>query len=414
MNINKLTLAFCLVIAAYVCHFAADGEVAGQFEPGLVANTDDLDRVILRSIKPEQLNGKLTFSDDAHLTAARLTDPRNGKVSILTMLVEDQAMDPLVFVDLNGDNSLTDNEKFTLKEEEEGDTYLWSTNVEIPLTDGPFRSIPIFVRYYRSVRVEKMGADDRLIQQSTQVMARARATVGGKEVLFQYTYDPGKKKIDPLNGWLGVDTNGDGSVEIDDLSPESTKADNEAIVFRAGDVYVSTRKADISKNQIMVRQHQAKDYKRAEIWPGQVFPDFAFTDFSGRKHKFSEYRGKYILLDVWGFWCPACRDELPYLKEANRRYASRGLVVVGLNTDQDYTIDSMKDGLKKAGMEWTHAQFASVADFLRDGLRVHSFPSTFLISPEGKIISMNRTEKKEKSLRGRDLLETLDDILPPV
>ena len=32
-----------------------------------------------------------------------------------------------------------------------------------------------------------MGEDDRLIQQSTEVMARARASVGGKDVLFQYT-----------------------------------------------------------------------------------------------------------------------------------------------------------------------------------------------------------------------------------
>jgi thiol-disulfide isomerase/thioredoxin len=411
---KKLIAACCLVLFPYVCLFAADGEIAGQFEPGLVANTEDLERVILKSIKRDQLNGKLSFSEDAHIAAARITDPRSQKISLLTLLVEDQAMDPVIFVDLNGDNQLADNEKFSLKEEEEDNPYLWTTSVEIPLVEGPFRAMPIFIRYFKTLKMGKMGEDDRLIQQSTEVMARARASVGGKDVLFQYTYDAGKKKIDPLNGWLGVDTNGDGSIEIDNLSPESTKANEEAVVFRAGDVYVSTRKTDVSKNQIMVRQHQAKDYKRAEVWPGKEFPEFAYTDFSGGKHKFSELRGKYVLLDVWGFWCPACRDELPYLREANRRYAARGLVVLGLNTDEDYTIDSMKDGLKKAGMEWTHAQFASVADFLRVGLRVHSFPSTFLISPDGKVISMNRTEKKEKSLRGRELLTTLDDILPPM
>ena len=74
----------------------------------------------------------------------------------------------------------------------------------------------------------------------------------------------------------------------------------------------------------------------------------------------------------------------------------------------------MKNGLNKAGMNWTHAQFSSVIDFLRTGLRIQSFPTTFLISPEGKILSMSRTGRKEPDLRGKDLLETLDEILPAI
>jgi hypothetical protein len=45
-------------------------------------------------------------------------------------------------------------------------------------------------------------------------------------------------------------------------------------------------------------------------------------------------------------------------------------------------------------------------------LRITSFPSTFLISPEGKILSMSRSDRDEPHLRGEDLLETLDEILP--
>src|SRR6476619_7575075 len=101
---QKLIAALCLVLIAYVRLFAADGEIAGQFEPGLVANTEDLERVVLKFIKRDQLNGKLSFSDDAHIVAGRITDPRTQKVSILTLLVEDQAMDPAIYVDLNGDN----------------------------------------------------------------------------------------------------------------------------------------------------------------------------------------------------------------------------------------------------------------------------------------------------------------------
>lgn len=330
------------------------------------------------------------------------------------MLVEETGEDPYVFVDLNGDNSLSDDEKLALKREEEDNPYLWNGVADIKLVEGQFKTLPVFLRYFKSIRYEKMGPDDRLIQQSTEVMVRAHVNINGKDVILQYAYDADKKKVDPMNGWLGVDTDGNGEVDIHDLSPESTKTSEENAVFRSGDVYVSTKKADVGKNLVVVKQCQAKDYKRAELWKGKEFPQFNFTDFEGKKRNLNEFRGKYVLLDIWGFWCPACRDELPYLREANKRFQSRGLVVLGLNTDENYTIDSMKSGLNKAGMNWTHAQFSSIVDFLRVNLRVHSFPSTFLISPEGKILSMNRTEVGEQSLRGRALLETLDDVLPAI
>ena len=72
----------------------------------------------------------------------------------------------------------------------------------------------------------------------------------------------------------------------------------------------------------------------------------------------------------------------------------------------------MKKGLNDNGMIWTNAKFDSVVDFLGAGLRVSSFPTTFLISPEGKILSMGRADRDEPDLRGHDLLDSLDEALP--
>jgi hypothetical protein len=36
-----------------------------------------------------------------------------------------------------------------------------------------------------------------------------------------------------------------------------------------------------------------------------------------------------------------------------------------------------------------------------------------LIDPEGKIVSLGQTKKKQPSLRGKDLLKSLDELLPP-
>jgi thiol-disulfide isomerase/thioredoxin len=131
----------------------------------------------------------------------------------------------------------------------------------------------------------------------------------------------------------------------------------------------------------------------------------------GKKRKFSEFRGKYVLLDFWGFWCPPCMKELPYLREAYKRFQSRNFEIVGMNTDQ-FTPDSIKKNLEQNGMMWTQARHDSFLDLKNYAFRIESFPTTLLIAPDGKILSLSRQERGEPDLRGKDLLTTLDEILP--
>lgn len=406
---SLLILMAIIMSEAFPIHaFAPD--FVGRFETVLALNPEEVERVVLKhSTYAERWKAAGDFGADAHFSTAQMIDPVTGHASLLTLLVEEKEEDPVIFVDQNGDNAISASEKFEMKAPE--NPYLWEATVTVPVKDSFFTSAPIHVQYFKSIKTDKMTRDDRLIRQTTGVLARGTVDVNGKKVAVQYTLTA-SKSVNHREGWLGMDTDGDGKVDMDSLSPEAAKADNEAVIFRVGSSYLSTKKADLDKNQIVLREHEAKDYKRLELYVGKEFPDFTFSDFDGKKRKFSEFRGKYVLLDIWGFWCPPCRKELPFIREAQKRFASRNLEVVGLNTDADFTVDSMKKALKDNGMIWTQARFDSVVDFLKTNLRITSFPSTFLISPEGKILSMSRPERKEPSLRGESLLESLDEELP--
>lgn len=414
----KITVFYFITIiaAAFTPVFAGDAEHQGQFDKALVANVEDFERVVFKYSSNDQIKRLKVFKETTHTATGRLYDPQTGKFSVLASVVENDADEdekPVILVDLNGDNAFDESEQLAFTQSPNDNPYLWNVTVNLPVKEGFFTACPLFVRYFQHVKTEKMTDDDRLLTQSTEVLARGRVDVRGKKVVVQYAYNFSDKKVSAQNTWLGVDIDDDGEIDMNSLSPEAAKSgEKDAVVFRAGQTYLSTKKVDIAKNSIVMREHEAKDYKRAELWIGKEFPDFEFVDFANKKRKFSEFRGKFVLLDVWGLWCPPCRKELPFIRESYKRFQGRNLEILGLNTDDGFTPDAIRSAMDQNGMKWPQAQFESVIEFVALKLRITAFPSTFLISPTGKIISMSRSSRDEPDLRGEDLIETLDKILP--
>src|SRR5215475_13395190 len=324
---------FAVLICAFAIHvallasnvFAVAEEYIGKFDPKLETNKDDLDHVIF---KPLRDLSKVQFAkrpeSDATITAGRLYHPPTDKAAILALLVEPEGEPPQVYADVDLNNVMDAGEKVDLSNDESGNPYIWQATINVPLKEGFFQSYPVFVQYFKNVVMDEMGKDDRLVLQSSKAFARGYVEIQGKKTLVQYDHNPRNKKINPMNGALGVDTDGDGEIDMDYFSPEAAEAHEEVVVFRVGDNYVSTKRADLEKNQIVMRSHPAGDYKRVELKMGSALPDFQFTDFNGKKRRLSEFRGKYVLIDFWGTWCGPCRRELPYLKAAYRNFQPRG------------------------------------------------------------------------------------------
>lgn len=117
---------------------------------------------------------------------------------------------------------------------------------------------------------------------------------------------------------------------------------------------------------------------------GDVYFDFEAKDQFGKKHKLSEIKDKYILLDIYETYCGPCAASIPELKKVAEQYKDQ-LQIVSFCADKPE--DIWKKGLDKSKINWlslwdgTGTNGSTVLKYGSDG-----FPTFILIDKMGVII----------------------------
>jgi thiol-disulfide isomerase/thioredoxin len=146
---------------------------------------------------------------------------------------------------------------------------------------------------------------------------------------------------------------------------------------------------------------------------GADVPDFAFTDFGGKARRFSEFRGRYVLLDFWATWCSPCLADIPELKKAYAKYHAKGLEIIGMDSetlgadqsDPDFAKESQlhaREIVNTRGVSWTQATADTAVPAAVKVFGVASLPAKILIDRKGRV--MARITK----------MSELDQILSPL
>lgn len=64
-------------------------------------------------------------------------------------------------------------------------------------------------------------------------------------------------------------------------------------------------------------------------------PQVTLKDLNGGTVDLTQYQGKPMIINFWATWCGPCRSEIPMLNELHRKYSPKGLVIVGISTDEE-------------------------------------------------------------------------------
>lgn len=115
---------------------------------------------------------------------------------------------------------------------------------------------------------------------------------------------------------------------------------------------------------------------------GMQAPDFSLKDAKGRTYKLSDYKGKVVIVDFVGSWCPPCLAQMPYLQQENDAFPSRDLEVFGLDIGED--AKQVTDfGLNAA---YSFPLLLGAEPEVTAAYFVGDYPTTYIIGRDGRIV----------------------------
>lgn len=147
------------------------------------------------------------------------------------------------------------------------------------------------------------------------------------------------------------------------------------------------KQVDSAKSELFSLRH---------LQVGKPAPDIEGEDLEGKKFKLSDYRGKVVLLDFWGHWCPHCIAMVPHEIELVKKMENRPFALIGVNSG-----DSDRDEVVKenARLKITWRNFFDGDDQkIAHKWKITGFPTLFLIDHQGVIREKFIGRPDEKAL----------------
>ncbi|MES4904427.1 MULTISPECIES: TlpA disulfide reductase family protein [unclassified Streptomyces] len=130
-------------------------------------------------------------------------------------------------------------------------------------------------------------------------------------------------------------------------------------------------------------------------------PELSGKTLEGGKLDLADYKGKIVVVNVWGSWCTPCRAEAPNLVKVAKDTEADGVRFVGINTrdpdpanaiqfEKEFKVDypSLYDPIGKLMLR-----------FPKGSLNPQAIPTTIVLDREGRIAARALTPLSEESLR---------------
>ncbi|HUZ67836.1 MAG TPA: TlpA disulfide reductase family protein [Beijerinckiaceae bacterium] len=115
------------------------------------------------------------------------------------------------------------------------------------------------------------------------------------------------------------------------------------------------------------------------------FPNVAFQGPHNEPRHLADFKGKFVLLNLWATWCIPCRQEMPSLDKLQASLGSKRFEVVAVSVDTE-RLNRRRAFLKQIGvrsLQFYGDPSAEILRVLKQAGPVVGLPTSFLIDPQG-------------------------------
>ncbi|WP_353484461.1 TlpA disulfide reductase family protein [Haliscomenobacter sp.] len=139
---------------------------------------------------------------------------------------------------------------------------------------------------------------------------------------------------------------------------------------------------------LIIEETPPKKYRG--IVSGALMPDLKYPNLKDKIVSTSSYRGKFLLIDLWGSWCGPCIAQMPKLKLLHEKYRSKNFAILGLAFEIDKTLNNLKAAVLEQGLPWDQLY---TTEPLKVFFSNHAiFPTYVIVAPDGTILAREGPE----------------------
>jgi thiol-disulfide isomerase/thioredoxin len=156
-----------------------------------------------------------------------------------------------------------------------------------------------------------------------------------------------------------------------------------SVACRPAAAPVAISNKPVSVNEIPVTNQPLPPTKAVEEMTWAEFD--GKTNLDGNAKKLKDFQGKVVILDFWATYCPPCIEEIPHLKELQKKYGRENLEIIGLHVGGEDDRPKVPAFVQRLKIDYTLATPENELTRFVFG-STDSIPQTAIFDRKGKLV----------------------------
>ena len=137
----------------------------------------------------------------------------------------------------------------------------------------------------------------------------------------------------------------------------------------------------LSRKKDSVRGKTLESKLEVPSFPSTTLADYDWTvqSLDGQDFKMTEAKGKVVFLNFWATWCPPCVAEMPSIQRLHEKLKDDGIAFVCISNEEASKINQF---VREKGFTFPIYTMRGAPPAI---FKTRGIPSTFILSPDGKI-----------------------------